>query len=280
LLLIIWLSSSASSLSKNKPSKKIDEEHIAVVEIKGAIGQECDYKTTLELVKKAFEHKNSIGVILDIDSPGGSAYDTEIIANGIEKLKQKYPDKKIISYGRNFVASGSYWLATLGQKIYASEMSVVGSIGVRQEMLNFYDFLIEHKIKPISIHAGEHKVAGSPIAPFSSEDTKNFQDICNKTHEIFKNAVKKGRGDRLKINQDTFSGLIWLGNDAKEIGLIDDLKDFDDVITLEFGDYPVKYVRKPQDLNWKQFINDTVKEISNASLQSLSHNGGNYRVIA
>jgi ClpP class serine protease len=133
------------------------------------------------------------------------------------------------------------------------------------QSINFHDFLLDHKIKPILVHSGAHKVAGSPLAEFTDEDLKIMQALTDSYYKIFTDGVKQSRGERLLINNNTFSGLVWLGKEAKELGLIDELKDFDEMIALEYGTYPVHYLRHQNDMNFKQILHDAFKQLSTYS---------------
>jgi protease-4 len=283
LAIAIWFTVTIYSFSFLKTSKPsaLEEDHVAVIEITGTLGlsEGSDYKSLTSLIKKAFENESSIGVILDIDSGGGLAYDSHIVFHTIQKYKKQFPHKKVTTFVRSTAASGAYWLAVAGDKIYGSASSCIGSIGVMMQSINFYEFLIEHKIEPVLIHSGEHKVAGSPLAKLTKEDIDILQHMTDAYYTIFTNAIKEARGERLKITKETFSGLVWLGQEAQEMGLIDHVLDFEEMVTAEYGDYPIHYVENIKEMSLKQIINDAYKQLSFHN--NFFHNiGSHYGVFA
>ena len=172
-------------------------------------------------LRSAFEDDKTEGVILRINSPGGTPVQAGYIYDEIVRLRGKYPDTPLYAVVSDMAASGGYFVASAADEIYVSNSSIVGSIGVRMDSFGVVDAMEKLGIESRTISAGEHKTLLDPFAPVNEEARIHLQSMVDEIHDQFIDAVKKGRGKRLKESDDLFSGLIWTGEKALEIGLVD-----------------------------------------------------------
>jgi protease-4 len=199
------------------------ERHTAMVSIEGeissnAIANALDVGSALQA---AFENDNSVGVILRINSPGGSPVQSGIINDEIRRLRALYPDKPLHVVVEDICASGGYYIAVAGDQILVDKASIVGSIGVVMDSFGFTGLMDKLGISRRMITAGSNK---GMLDPFSKEDPKQVemvQTMLNEIHQQFIAVVKAGRGDRLKDSPDLFSGRVWNGEQAVKMGLAD-----------------------------------------------------------
>jgi protease-4 len=207
------------------------KEHTAVIELRGLVA--ADAKASAENVIKglraAFKDKKSKGIILRINSPGGSPVQAAYINAEIERLRKKYPKKPVYAVVVDLCASGGYYVAVAAEKIYASEASIVGSIGVRMDGFGFVDTLNALGIERRLLVAGDRKAMMDPFSPAEERDIRYLRGVLEQIHQQFIAAVKRGRGERLKDDPNLFSGLFWTGQAAVELGLIDGFGSAQDV---------------------------------------------------
>jgi len=202
-------------------------KHTALVEIKGIISSETEASADKVIadLRDAFEHKNTAGVIIRINSPGGSPVQAGYINDEIVRLRKKYPDIPLYAVATDICASGGYYIAAAADKIYADKASIVGSIGVLMSSFGFVGAMEKMGIERRLLTAGEHKGFLDPFSPTKEEDIKHIKTALDNIHAQFIDVVKQGRGDRLKNAEELqiFSGLIWTGEQAVEVGLVDGL---------------------------------------------------------
>jgi protease IV len=199
------------------------ERHTAMVSIEGeissnAIANALDVGSALQA---AFENDNSVGVILRINSPGGSPVQSGIINDEIRRLRALYPNKPLHVVVEDICASGGYYIAVAGDQILVDKASIVGSIGVVMDSFGFTGLMDKLGISRRMITAGSNK---GMLDPFSKEDPKQVemvQTMLNEIHQQFITVVREGRGDRLKETPDLFSGRVWNGEQAVKMGLAD-----------------------------------------------------------
>ena len=199
------------------------ERHTAMVSSEGeistnAIANALDVGSALQA---AFENDNSVGVILRINSPGGSPVQSGIINDEIRRLRALYPNKPLHVVVEDICASGGYYIAVAGDQILVDKASIVGSIGVVMDSFGFTGLMDKLGISRRMITAGSNK---GMLDPFSKEDPKQVemvQTMLNEIHQQFIAVVKEGRGDRLKDSPDLFSGRVWNGEQAVKMGLAD-----------------------------------------------------------
>lgn len=200
--------------------------HTALVELNGEIadGKAASADNIIEALDDAFKNKHSVGVILRINSPGGSPVQAGEIYDEIIRLRKKYPTKHLYAVVTDVCASGGYYVASAADKIYADKASIVGSIGVRMDSFGLVGAMKKLGIESRTLTAGKNKALLDPFKPVNEEAKAQLQNMLDDIHQQFIDAVKSGRGKRLKLNtRDLFSGLIWTGEQAKKIGLVDDL---------------------------------------------------------
>ena len=204
---------------------KHGDKHTALVELKGVIAPDADASADniVSALRAAFEDKKTAGVILRINSPGGSPVQSGYIYNEILRLRKEYPDIPLYAVISDICASGGYYVASAAEKIYADQASIVGSIGVRMDNFGFVDAMKKLGVERRTLTAGENKALLDPFAPSNPEVNKHLQTLLNDIHGQFIAAVKQGRGDKLKEVKGMFSGLIWTGEQSVAIGLVDEL---------------------------------------------------------
>ncbi len=201
------------------------KEHVALVDVKGLIAPSAyaNADDLIESLNDAFENKKSIAVVLRINSGGGSPVQSGYIYDELLRLKEKHKDKKVYAVVEDICASGAYYIAAAADEIYADKASVIGSIGVRMGSFGFVETMKKLGIERRMITAGENKGFGDPFSPQSPKVIEHSKSLVADIHQQFIEAVRKGRGDRLKENKDTYSGLIWTGAQSVEFGLVDRL---------------------------------------------------------
>jgi protease-4 len=220
LFLLIGLMMSSDDVLKAKTGK-----HTALIDVQGVIANDAeasaDYVVTG--LRNAFEDKNTVGVILRINSPGGSPVQSGYINDEIKRLKAKYPDIPFYAVISDVGASGAYYVAAAADKIYADKASIIGSIGVRMDSFGFVDAMRTIGVERRLLTAGEHKALMDPFLPEEPIGKEHLQGMLDQIHQQFIDVVKAGRGDRLKDDPDLFTGLIWTGEEAMKLGLVDEL---------------------------------------------------------
>lgn len=200
-------------------------EHTALVYVHGPIMDEESASANMIVggLRKAFESTNSKAIILAINSPGGSPVHAGYVYDEIVRLKAKYPEKKVYAVISELGASAAYYIASAADEIYADKASLVGSIGVISASFGFPEAMKKLGIERRVITAGEHKAFLDPYQELKAEDREFWQQSLLVIHQQFIDQVKKGRGERLAGDERLFSGLIWSGEQALELGLIDGL---------------------------------------------------------
>lgn len=216
----------------------MSKEYVAVVKLRGAIGDGKGPSTgdVIRSLNSAFEDSRAKGVVLHVNSPGGGATASVRIREKIDDLRAAHPDKRFIVVASDMIASGGYLIGSAGDKIYANQTSLVGSIGVIMQSFGVGDALEKLGIEPRVFTAGENKARFDAFSDVSADDRAKIESMLVEIHEVFKDFVIAGRGDRLAGNIDElFSGDIWVGTQAKELGLIDGFASLSQAIESEFG---------------------------------------------
>jgi len=198
-------------------------KHTALVDIIGVIdskgGASADNVTGA--LQSAFKDKNTQGVILRINSPGGSPVQAGIIYDEIRRLRAKHPNIPLYAVVEDMCASGGYYIAAATDKIYVDKASLVGSIGVLMDQFGFVDTMEKLGVERRVLTAGENKAFLDPFAPLQPAHVEHARKILGEIHAQFIDVVKKGRGKRLKESPEIFSGLLWSGATSIELGLSD-----------------------------------------------------------
>jgi len=204
---------------------KKSDGHTGLVEIDGLItpGGDGNADKVVTGLRDAFEDDSTKGVILRINSPGGSPVQAGYINDEIRRLRAKYPDTPLYAVIADVCASGGYYVAVAADKIYADKGSIVGSIGVRMDSFGFVDTLDELGVERRLLTAGERKAILDPFTPVAPQDRAHVQALLDMLHKQFIGVVRAGRGDRLADSDELFSGLFWTGEKSVELGLVDGL---------------------------------------------------------
>jgi len=226
--LMVFTSHSNDYYKRNNP-------HVALIKIHGSImpmtANSAEYIN--KALEKAFSNAEVKGVILDINSPGGTPVQAGQVYDTLLRLRQKNPQKKVYAVCSDLCASGAYYVAAGADEIYVDKASMVGSIGVLMNGFGFVDTLKKLGISRRLLTAGSEKGFLDPFSPLKTEDIHYAQTMLNTIHEQFIESVKKGRGSRLKLQTPSlFSGLVWTGQEAVNIGLADGLSSSDEVARL------------------------------------------------
>lgn len=200
------------------------KNHTAIVELEGVIadGEKASADNIVTGLRNAFKDKNTEAVILRINSPGGSPVQSSYINKEMHRLREKYPEIPLYAVVSDVCASGGYYVAVAADKIFVNESSVVGSIGVLISSFGFVDSLEKLGVERRLLTAGEHKGVMDPFSPMSEFDNQHLDRVLTELHQEFIDVVKKGRGERLKEDDQVFSGLFWSGKQSVEKGLTDD----------------------------------------------------------
>jgi len=231
LILLYLIGILAAALSRDVwEGLKTAGEHTALVNVKGVISSETDASAdrVVSGLREAFEATNVKGVILRINSPGGSPVQSGYINDEIRRLKEQYKkdndkDLPVYAVAADLCASGGYYVAVGADQIYADKASLVGSIGVRIDAFGLEEAMKDLGIERRLLTAGENKGILDPFSPLPEEQRGFVQGVLDDLHRQFIEAVKQGRGDRLKGGDELFSGLFWSGEQALELGLVDGL---------------------------------------------------------
>ncbi|KUJ71994.1 S49 family peptidase [Thiomicrospira sp. WB1] len=205
----------------------LGKTHTAIVNLNGAIMPDGLNSAQVfnPLLREAFRSEASKAVVIRANSPGGSPVQSALINDEITRLKQKH-NKPVYVVVEDICASGCYYIAVAADRIYANKGSIVGSIGVRMDTFGVTGLMEKLGIENRSMHAGDHKAFIDPFSPKDESGRAFFKEhILERTHQQFIEAVRQGRGDRLQENENTFTGLVWLGDEATQNGLIDELGD-------------------------------------------------------
>jgi len=202
-------------------------DHTAVIDVAGVIapGQPASADNIIEGLRDAVDDKHTKGIILRMNSPGGSPVQSAYIYDEIRRLKKLKPDLPIHAVVADMCASGGYYIASAVDNIYVNNASVIGSIGVIMGSFVFVDTMKMLGVERRIMTTGEHKALMDPFAPVDPVAQQHMQGVLAQVHQQFIDAVKQGRGSRLKETPDMFSGLIWTGAQGIKLGLADDLGD-------------------------------------------------------
>lgn len=203
------------------PAKK----HTALVDVEGVITEHARGGASIvnRSMKAALEDRNAKGVILRINSPGGSPVQAEAIYQEVRRLKEMHPDIPVYAVITDICASGGYYVAAAADRIYADPSSIVGSIGVRMGGFGFVRAMEKVGVERRLLTSGEHKALFDPFSPENPVEIRHLENMLEEIHERFIARVREGRGSRLVEDDQLFSGLIWTGARAKDLGLVDEL---------------------------------------------------------
>ncbi|WP_282341606.1 signal peptide peptidase SppA [Pseudomonas sp. PS02288] len=218
--------------------------YTAVVDVRGMIADKeaASADNIIGSLRAAFEDESTKGVILRINSPGGSPVQSGYIYDEIRRLRADKPATKVYAVISDLGASGAYYIASAADEIYADKSSLVGSIGVTAAGFGFVGTMEKLGVDRRVYTSGEHKAFLDPFQPPKADEAEFWQGVLQTTHRQFIDSVKKGRGDRLKDKDhpELFSGLIWSGEQALQLGLIDGLGSTSYVAREVIGEKEIK----------------------------------------
>ena len=208
-----------------RAGKSLASRYTALVELDGPIAPDgqASADNVITGLRAAFEAKNTVGIVLRANSPGGSPVQAGYIYDEILRLREKHPKIPLYAVIGDVCASGCYYAVAAADKIYADKASIVGSIGVLMNGFGFTDTMKKLGVERRLLTAGEHKGFLDPFSNLKPEDRAHAQKLLNRIHQQFIERVREGRGEALKESKDMFSGLFWTGEDALTMGLVDEL---------------------------------------------------------
>jgi protease-4 len=227
--------------------KLTDGKHTALIYLQGTIeaGGEASAEKLNIALQSAFDDKGTAGVILRVNSPGGSPVQSGIVYDEIKRLRTKHPETPLYVVVEDLCASGGYYIASAADKIFVDKASIVGSIGVLMNGFGFTGTMDKLGVERRLLTAGVNKGFLDPFSPQDAKQKEHARLLLNEIHQQFIDVVRLGRGKRLKETPEMFSGLMWTGSQSIQLGLADDFGTVDsvarDVIKAEkILDYSVK----------------------------------------
>jgi protease-4 len=213
----------------------VNDRVAALVDVTGVIDAEGESsaENVLKSLDEAFNYPKTVGVIVRLNTPGGSPVQSGQIYDGILRLKAEFPDIPTIALIEDICASGGYYIAVAADHIYANRASIVGSIGVRMDSFGLGGAIEKLGVERRSIASGEDKHFLDPFRPMSEQHQLHAKEMLKEIHQQFISAVKDSRFEKLKISKDDrlFSGLVWTGERSKQLGLIDDLSSLKQIVS-------------------------------------------------
>ena len=223
LLLFLWL----GWIGKKDMSST--GKHTALVELRGVIGPEsaASADNVITGLQAAFKDKYTQGVILRINSPGGSPVQAGHINDEVKRLRAKYPNIPLYAVVEDICASGGYYVAVAADHIYVDKGSIIGSIGVLMDGFGFTGLMDKLGIERRLLAAGENKGFLDPFSPIRENQVQYAETMLEEIHKQFITVVRQGRGQRLKETPELFSGLLWVGTRSVELGLADEIGSVD-----------------------------------------------------
>ena len=235
LLLFLWLG------WIGKKDAASSGRHTALVELRGVIGPESSASAdnVIAGLQAAFKDKHTQGVILRINSPGGSPVQAGHINDEVKRLRGKYPNIPLYAVVEDICASGGYYVAVAADHIYVDKGSIIGSIGVLMDGFGFTGLMDKLGIERRLLAAGENKGFLDPFSPIRDNQVQYAETMLEEIHKQFITVVREGRGQRLKETPELFSGLLWVGTRSVELGLAD---------AIGSVDYVAREVVKAEDI--------------------------------
>jgi protease-4 len=205
------------------------EDHTALIDIQGEIGaqDQVNADSVVSSLHDAYDNKHTKGVILRINSPGGSPVQAGIINDEIKRQRSLHPEIPVYAVVEDICASGGYYIAVAADKIYVDKASIIGSIGVLMDGFGFTGAMEKFGVERRLMTAGENKAMLDPFSPVNPKHKVLAQAMLNEVHQQFINVVREGRGERLKETPETFSGLFWSGEAGIKMGLADELGSYE-----------------------------------------------------
>lgn len=217
---------------------------VAVIRLSGVIGTgraPLNDEALAPVIERAFRKGKPVAVALILNSPGGSPVQSALIAARIRRLAEE-KDIPVHAFVEDVAASGGYWLAAAADQIWADYGSIVGSIGVISASFGAHEFIAKHGIERRVYTSVKSKSMLDPFTPEKPEDVERLKDILGDMHQGFESYVRERRGEKLADDPDLFSGRVWLGQKATDLGLIDGLAHAEPKLKELYGD-KVRFIR-------------------------------------
>ena len=249
-------------------------DHTALIDIQGVIGSEDEVNAddVISSLQTAFDNKHTKGVILRINSPGGSPVQAGLINDEIARQRKLHPSIPLYAVVEDICASGGYYIAAAADKIYVDKASIVGSIGVLMDGFGFTGIMDKLGVERRLITAGENKGILDPFSPVKPEQREYAQHLLDEVHQQFLDVVRKGRGQRLKETPEMFSGLFWTGETSIKLGLAD---------ALGSSEYVAREIIKQENIvdftTREGFADRFARRFGAAAMNSLLHLQGGMR---
>ncbi len=259
----------ALSYFSTREESLFGKEKIAIIEIRGVI---LDSQPIIEKLIKFRKNEKVKAIVLRIDSPGGAVGPAQEIYTEVKKVQR---EKKILASVGSTAASGGYYIACAADKIVANPGSITGSIGVIAETLNVEELLRKIGLRPTVIKSGKHKDIGSPTRPMTEEERKLLQEVLDNVHEQFIRAVAEGRQMPLEKVRPLADGRIFTGDQAKTLGLVDELGNLEDTISLAAklvgikGEPEIIYPEKKRFSIWELLLQETIQKFLQSWKESI-----------
>lgn len=211
-------------------------KYVALIRLNGLIapGREASAEEIIPNIKEALADKNSLGLIIDINSPGGTPVQASMIHDAILTYKKRYK-KRVVIVGEDILTSGAYFVSVAADEIYVNPNTLTGSIGVIMKGFGFVDLMKKIGVERRVYIAGNQKDRLDPFLPQTPEDLKKINDVIDEVHQNFNQAVLAGRKGKLRGDPNVlFSGDFWSGQTALQLGLVDGLGNLMEVTQKEF----------------------------------------------
>jgi protease-4 len=204
-------------------TEALGEKHTALVDVAGVIDAKgsASADNINSALQGAFKDKKTQGVILRVNSPGGSPVQAGLIYDEIVRLRGLYPNIPMYAVVEDICASGGYYIASAADKIYVDKASLIGSIGVIMDQFGFVEAMRKLGVERRAFASGDNKSFLDPFSPLETRHVDHAKALLKEIHQQFIEVVRKGRGNRLKESSELFSGLIWTGAKSIDLGLTD-----------------------------------------------------------
>jgi protease-4 len=214
------------------------DSHTAVIDIVGMISEatESNADRITQGLRDAADDSGTKGIILRMNTPGGTPVQAAYIYDEIRAIKEQHPDLPIISVVSDICASGGYFIAAATDKIYVNKSSLIGSIGVLLNGFGFVDTMEKLGVERRLITSGSHKGILDPFLPMKKDEREHVENVLTTVHQHFIDAVKTGRGKRLSNDPKIFTGLFWSGEEGVDLGLADGFGTVRSIADNEIGE--------------------------------------------
>ena len=265
-IFILFLLIAVSVIFSSSSGINYSKDHIAIINIDGEISSNgpVNVESIIPHIKKAVNNDACLGIILKINSPGGSATQSKIIFDEINKFK-KINDKKIYTVIEDVGASGGYYIAASGDMIFANASSIVGSIGVRLDSFNVISLMEKLGIESQVISSGKDKTMLDPFSKLTEQHRLHLETLLASIHDQFISDIQKSRSNKINENK-VFTGLFWTGTEALKIGLIDEIASVYDVNEKYFNNTELVTYNKEDN-----FFKDLMKTAIEISLDDSAY---------